>query len=150
MIKKSVLNEMMCVVLLLLGTTAMAQQSERLPVMNDQQNVNRKQASQAILSQAQVIFQPHKALVAGRGSGTLASGFNILVNNNNGATSTAGFTQSETSVIAFGNNVVIGYNDAGSLGAGSYKFAGWSYSSDGGATFTDWRNVAYKSTGRCR
>jgi hypothetical protein len=60
-----------------------------------------------------------------------------LVNNNAGATGTSGFTQSETSILAFGDNVVIGYNDAGSYTGGANKFTGWSYSSDGGATFTD-------------
>jgi hypothetical protein len=61
----------------------------------------------------------------------------VLVNNNGGAGTTSLFTQSETSVIAFGNNVVIGFNDSGSNAGGTNKFTGWSYSSDGGLTFTD-------------
>ncbi len=61
----------------------------------------------------------------------------ILVNNNTGATGSGNFTQSETSILAFGNNVVIGFNDAGSFTGGASKFTGWSYSTDGGATFTD-------------
>ncbi|MBK9097713.1 MAG: T9SS type A sorting domain-containing protein [bacterium] len=60
-----------------------------------------------------------------------------LVNNNNGSTGTSNFTQSETSIIAFGNNVVIGFNDSGSYTGGANKFTGWSYSSDGGASFVD-------------
>jgi hypothetical protein len=59
-----------------------------------------------------------------------------LVNNNAGAGSTANFTQSETDILAFGSNVLIGFNDSGSNAAGN-KFTGWSYSTDGGATFTD-------------
>src|SRR5688572_4927191 len=63
---------------------------------------------------------------------------NVLVNNNTGATATSHFTQSESSILAFGNNVVIAFNDAGSFaGAGSNKFTGFAYSSDSGATFTD-------------
>jgi hypothetical protein len=56
-----------------------------------------------------------------------------------------GFTQSETSVARCGNNVVVGFNDSGSVfetpyffsGTGGQSFGGYSYSSDGGATFTD-------------
>ena len=60
-----------------------------------------------------------------------------LVNNNNGSTGTQNFTQSETSIIAFGNNVVIGFNDSGSFTGGANKFTGWAYSTDGGASFID-------------
>jgi hypothetical protein len=56
-----------------------------------------------------------------------------------------GFTQSETSVARCGNNVVVGFNDSGSVfetpyffsGTGGQSFGGYSYSSDGGTTFTD-------------
>ena len=56
-----------------------------------------------------------------------------------------GFTQSETSTARCGNTVVIGYNDSGSVfetpyyftGTGGESFSGSSYSTDGGATFTD-------------
>lgn len=61
----------------------------------------------------------------------------VLVNNNGGSTGTGNFTQSETSILAFGNTVVIGFNDAGSFVGGANKFTGWSYSTDGGSTFTD-------------
>ena len=60
-----------------------------------------------------------------------------LVNNNTGSTGTSNFTQSEMSIVAFGNNVVIGFNDSGSYVGGANKFTGWSYSTNGGATFTD-------------
>lgn len=56
-----------------------------------------------------------------------------------------GFTQSETSTARCGNSVVVGYNDSGSVfetpyfftGTGGQGFSGSSYSTDGGATFTD-------------
>ena len=56
-----------------------------------------------------------------------------------------GFTQSETSTARCGNAVVVGYNDSGSVfetpffftGTGGQSFSGASYSTDGGATFTD-------------
>jgi hypothetical protein len=59
-----------------------------------------------------------------------------LVNNNAGATGTSQFTQSETTLLAFGNNVVSGFNDSGSFASGSH-FTGWSRSTDGGTTWTD-------------
>ena len=56
-----------------------------------------------------------------------------------------GFTQSETSTARCGHTVVVGYNDSGSVfetpyfftGTGGQSFAGASYSTDGGASFTD-------------
>jgi len=59
--------------------------------------------------------------------------------------SMAGFTQSETSTARCGNNVVVGFNDSGSVfetpyyfnGIGGQGFSGFAYSNDGGATFTD-------------
>src|SRR5262249_4155974 len=53
-----------------------------------------------------------------------------LVNNNNGSTGTANFTQSETSVLAFGGRVLVAYNDSGSNAGGTNKFTGYSYSTD--------------------
>jgi hypothetical protein len=70
-----------------------------------------------------------------------------LVNNNAGATGSGYFTQSEMSIIAFGNNVVIGFNDSGSNSGGSNKFTGWSYSTDGGATFADGGTLPTNSGG---
>lgn len=61
----------------------------------------------------------------------------VLTNNDAGGTATGFFTQSETTVVAFGNSVVVGYNDSGSNAGGSNKFTGFSYSTDGGTTFTD-------------
>ncbi len=60
-----------------------------------------------------------------------------LTNNNTGSTATSQFTQSETSVVAFGNTVVIGFNDSGSNAGGTNKFTGFTRSTDGGNTFTD-------------
>ncbi|GEM_PF-3201517 len=66
-----------------------------------------------------------------------ALGTDKLVNNNTGSTGTASFTQSETDILAFGNNIVIGFNDGGSYNGSNNQFTGWSYSTDGGGTFTD-------------
>ncbi len=63
--------------------------------------------------------------------------FDGLINNNAGATGTGFFTQSETTVVAFGSTVVVGFNDSGSNAGGTNKFTGFSRSTDGGATFTD-------------
>jgi hypothetical protein len=56
-----------------------------------------------------------------------------------------GFTQSETSTARCGNNVVVGYNDSGSVfetpffytGNGGQGFSGASFSTNGGASFKD-------------
>src|ERR1051326_8353733 len=72
---------------------------------------------------------------------------NILVNNNAGASNTLGFTQSTTSILAFGNHVLIGFNDAGSYPTSNSKFTGFAYSSDGGATFTDGGALPFSSQG---
>jgi hypothetical protein len=61
---------------------------------------------------------------------------NPLINNNTGSTGTSFFTQSETTIVAFGNTIVAGFNDSGSFN-GSNQFTGWSRSTDGGATWTD-------------
>src|SRR2546427_1368818 len=47
------------------------------------------------------------------------SPYNSLTNNNSGSTGTAFFTQSETTLTAFGNTVVVGFNDSGSNSGGS-------------------------------
>src|SRR5262245_16265683 len=62
---------------------------------------------------------------------------NVLTNNNAGSSGTAFYTQSETSLVAFGNTVVAGFNDSGSNGIASNKFTGFARSTDGGVTFTD-------------
>ena len=61
----------------------------------------------------------------------------VLVNNNAGALPLSGFTQSGTSIVAFGNNVVVAFNDAGPLAMGQNKVSGFAYSLDGGVSFTD-------------
>ena len=63
-------------------------------------------------------------------------GVDRLTNNNAGSVSTGLFTQSNSAVVAFGNAVVVGFTDSGSLGFGS-KITGFAYSTNGGATFTD-------------
>lgn len=67
----------------------------------------------------------------------LSSFTNLQVNNNNGALTGARFTQTTSSIVAFGNNVVVSYADAGSNTFVNNKFTGFAYSTDGGATFTD-------------
>lgn len=113
------------------------QQEGRLPVVNDAaKNVSDKTGRLLLRSQAEKVVQ--QGALGQRNATSLVGTTDVLVNNNNGvlASGAGQFTQSETSTIAWGNNVVIGYNDAGSVSAGNH-FTGWSYSSDGGATFTD-------------
>src|SRR5262249_27246485 len=71
----------------------------------------------------------------------------VLTNNNGGSSGTALFTQSETTVSAFGSTVVVGYNDSGSTSGASNKFTGFSYSTDGGNTFTDGGPLPTSSNG---
>src|SRR6188768_2978821 len=63
-------------------------------------------------------------------------GVDRLTNNNAGSVSTGLFTQSNSAVVAFGNAVVVGFTDSGSLGFGS-KITGFAYSTNGCASFTD-------------
>ena len=84
------------------------------------------------------------------GSGPVVSGpapADSLTNNNNGSTGTANFTQSETTLVAFGNTVVVGFNDSGSFVGGANKFTGFSRSIDGGTTFTDGGTLPTNSGG---
>ena len=147
MTKQTVLRKMLPVVLMLLGTTAIAQESGKLPVISGQINTNQRTVSQQPPSKAQLVVQPPNGHVANKDAAPLIAVADVLVNNNSGAGTTSGFTQSETSVIAFGNNVVIGFNDAGSFGGVNNKFTGWSYSSDGGATFTDGGSLPTNAVG---
>lgn len=73
----------------------------------------------------------------GQGEVPGSSPADILTNNNTGSTGSAFFTQSETSVVAFGNTVLVGFNDSGSNAGGSNKFTGFSRSINGGTSFTD-------------
>jgi hypothetical protein len=61
---------------------------------------------------------------------------NVLVNNPS-QDATNQDTQSETTMILGSSNIVVGFNDSGSFLSGEAHFTGVSYSSDGGATFTD-------------
>jgi uncharacterized delta-60 repeat protein len=69
------------------------------------------------------------------------------INNDNGSTGTSGFTQSETSLVALGNTVVVGFNDSGSYNISQGKLTGFAYSSDGGNTFTDGGQLPSSSKG---
>lgn len=60
---------------------------------------------------------------------------NVLVNTPAGDTTND--TQSETSCLVAGANVVVGYNDSGSNTVAGGHFTGWAVSTDGGTTFVD-------------
>jgi hypothetical protein len=62
---------------------------------------------------------------------------NVLVNNLDEDKS-AQDTQSETTLVGFGPNIVVGFNDSGSFAAPTFnQFTGYSVSTDGGMRFTD-------------
>jgi len=67
----------------------------------------------------------------------LLGAVSALVNNNAGSTGTSNFTQSGTTVVAFGNTVVAAFNDSGSNAGGANRFTGLARSTDGGSTWTD-------------
>ena len=129
--------QLLILLALLLGGGLFAQDADKsarsIPPMLDQlrrqytpadyQNFLQRERSGEIPAQSGPVYSP-EALDA-------------LGNNNAGASGTGNFTQSETSILAFGNTVILGFNDAGSNAGGANKFTGWSYSFDGGATFTD-------------
>ena len=100
---------------------------EKLPVINE--NYIGVPGGNNIEDGAKKVRQPIKIE-------DVSGASDVLVNNNTGAGSTSQFTQSETSIIAYGNQVVIGFNDSGSFASGSH-FTGWSYSDDGGVSFVD-------------
>lgn len=60
---------------------------------------------------------------------------NVLVNTPGSDTNND--TQSETTCLVAGNNVVVGYNDSGSNNVPGGHFTGWAVSTDGGTTFVD-------------
>jgi Secretion system C-terminal sorting domain len=129
---------------LLMSGSILAQTAnvERLPVMKDQSDKGPIGGDKKIFLKAENDTQIPRQVNFPYSSNAA----DILVNNNNGATGTSQFTQSEQDIIAYGNNVVIGYNDSGSFASGSH-FTGWSYSSDGGATFTDGNFLPASSIG---
>ncbi len=57
----------------------------------------------------------------------------------NGADTTVRDTQSETTIVRSGNNVIVGFNNSAVYVpfASPYHFTGWATSTDGGATFVD-------------
>jgi hypothetical protein len=75
---------------------------------------------------------------------------NVLVNDPSQDGATRAFTQSETSSVAFGNTLVVGYNDTDTLGTsvqlGTHT-QGVSISADGGQTFTDMSTLPTGSNG---
>jgi hypothetical protein len=80
----------------------------------------------------------------------LLSFTNVLVNNPGEDGATRDFTQSETSTVAFGNTIVVGYNDTDTLGTTvqiDTHTQGDSISTDGGQTFTDMGTLPTGSNG---
>ena len=67
--------------------------------------------------------------------------------NDPSADSTTQDTQSETTVAALGNNVVVAFNDSGSNAGGKPQFTGWASSSNGGVTFSDHGALPMSSVG---
>ncbi len=129
---------LLSVSLILITGLATAQQFEPLPVYENPKEVavSLSPAQQAKLQK----LNKAAPAVVNKGANMPAPAVatsNVLVNNNGGATGTSRYTQSETSMLAFGNTVVAGFNDAGSFQPGTNQFTGWSYSTDGGLTFTD-------------
>src|SRR5438552_13368299 len=70
---------------------------------------------------------------------------NVLVNNT-AADTGSNDTQSETSLVLAGANVVVAFNDSGSNQSNN-KFTGFSRSTDGGATFTDLGTLPTSASG---
>jgi hypothetical protein len=103
----------------------------------DYANFLKKEQNGEIPSQSGPVLSPLKKSGGQGGQILSTAAADVLANNNAGAASDRWFTQSETTILAFGNNVVLGFNDSGSFGTGGNKFTGFAYSTDGGATYTD-------------
>src|SRR4051812_48337171 len=89
--------------LLVMLSTATIFAQGKLPTISDKSVTTVSPAGrQSAADKAQKVAQPSAAF---RTTGT-----DVLVNNNTGASGVGYFTQSETSVLAYGNNVVIGFN----------------------------------------
>jgi hypothetical protein len=74
---------------------------------------------------------------------------NVRANDPTGDQTSTAETQSECGVAAFGNNVVVAWNDSKGLRLGSpTTVSGWAFSCDGGQTFTDGQNVPLISAGQ--
>lgn len=61
---------------------------------------------------------------------------NVLVNNP-AADASNQDTQSETTLVLAGSNIVVGFNDSGSFLGGEEHFTGYAHSNDAGTSFTD-------------
>ena len=100
------------------------------------------------MSLADPTFAPHARLATQESNLAPLSSGNVRVSNpasDVAFSSFSGFTQSETSTARCGDNVVVGFNDSGSLfetpffvtNTGGESLAGYAYSSNGGASFID-------------
>ena len=148
MSKKIMMKVFTLAVLLMTVFFANAQQGEQLPVVaTPEEKLLNNQLEKLAKSERPVSKTPW---LLSRTQTTSPQGLaptNILVNNNNGAIATGNFTQSETTILAYGNNVITGFNDAGSNAGGTNRFTGYSYSTDGGLTFTDGGNLPASTDG---
>ena len=148
MSKKIMMKVFTLAVLLMTVFFANAQQGEQLPVVaTPEEKLLNNQLEKLAKSERPVSKTPW---LLSRTQTTSTQGLaptNILVNNNNGATATELFTQSETTILAYGNNVITGFNDAGSRAGLVNRFTGYSYSTDGGLTFTDGGNLPASTDG---
>ncbi len=102
------------------------------------------QLSSAAQIQLERVFgkKPRKGVVPTAGEIPRAENFadkisfdNVLVNTP--GSDTTNDTQSETTCLVAGTNVVVGYNDSGSNTVAGGHFTGWAVSTDGGTTFVD-------------
>ncbi len=146
--KKIMMRTFALAVLLMTAFIVKAQETERLPVVAtpEEKLLNNKLEKQA-KSERPGAKTPW---LLSRTQTTSTQGIaptNVLVNNNNGAIATGNFTQSETTILAYGNNVITGFNDAGSNAGGANRFTGYAYSTDGGLTFTDAGNLPVNAGG---
>ena len=134
------------VTLLTISLFANAQQAEPLPIRaskpTDAIITQTKEVKKEVIKLEKTAAAPPWLLSRTQNiSPLVATPANVLVNNNNGATAIGRFTQSETSILAYGNNVITAFNDAGSNAGGANRFTGYSRSTDGGVTFTDGGNL---------
>src|SRR3954466_7212939 len=108
---KKIFTAAFAAILMITSIQSNAQQPEKLPFRNLNPVISE---SSTPLAPAAPLRTANKREVVGTFTSgtsmvTLTSGTDRLVNNNNNATTVGRFTQSETSTVAFGNHIVIGF-----------------------------------------
>ena len=111
MIKNIKTKLRLIVTLLTISLFANAQQAEPLPVMasktTDAISTQTKEVKKEVIKPEKTAAATPWLLSRTQNiSPLVATPANVLVNNNNGATAIGNFTQSETSILAYGNNVI--------------------------------------------